>query len=123
MIPRTFSLNCCLGLFNKLNQVKQIINSINPQIVFLQESEVKSEDRKESYKIKNYDFCCAEKTKTRIVAYVKSDIMPKIKVKYAEKVELIVVSGAEFQVIGFYRPFKLTKQVSHLNYIKDTIDF
>lgn len=124
MMPSVFSLNCSLGLFNKLNIIKTTLEVLKPQIVFLQESEVLKNDRFESYKIKNYEFICSIiKDKNRLVAYVRSDMVFSVKVTISEVVELIMIEGVDYQIAGYYRPFKLVNHNNHLEYMIDTTKF
>lgn len=123
MIYSILSLNICLGVFSKLNELSKWISNLNPDFCFIQESEITVHNLKE-IKIKNYEiFTTKMCPKARMCLFVRSTLLRNIKIRICEVTETIIISDVSSQIVGHYRPFKLVNHISQKSYVQDTINF
>ena len=75
------SWNSCLGLFKKLDFIRTLLIDTVPDILFIQEVELNKDMDMEHFRVAGYTFYSSTPTvyKTRIAAYIKSDLNCEVK--------------------------------------------
>lgn len=117
------SLNICLGVFSKLSQLSIWINELSPDFLFIQECEI-TESNVCHIKIKNYALITTDiKRKSRLCVFIKQKLLQKLTCKISSTTEAILLHDGQTQIVGFYRPFKLTCHSSQQSYMEDFISF
>ena len=119
------SLNLCLGLYNKLNYISQLLNTKKIDVLFLQETEIQSMTDTQMYNIRGYSLEISptlNSGKARSCAYIKNTLNYKIIPNTDPHLELIKVKIQNTVLIGFYRTFKLVNHPTHLQYLESAIE-
>ena len=119
------SLNVCLGLFNKLDYVKQCLRNYDIDILFVQECEISQLSDHNIYTIPNYELSLPKtikQGKARLCVYIRSEISVSIIIP-DDFIELITVriTGTDCTIHGFYRPFKLISHQGYSDYMNAVI--
>ena len=120
------SWNLCNGLINKVDYVRNLLQSEDIDILFLQETELKINYNEDIIKIQGYNIETSNTESTkRIAAYIKNNIN-YTRVTELEETNVILLNiEAKYtftQIIGIYRPFKLTANVGQLDSFKRQIN-
>ena len=119
------SWNCCLGLQNKLDFIKNVLNTYTIDLLFLQEAEIKITTPINLLQISNYNLEMSPtngQLNSRTCCYVRSKIKYKRLDESENKtVELIMMETMDKTICGYYRPFLLPNHCSSIDYIKDTV--
>ena len=126
MSIRIASWNCCLGLQNKTETVKIILQDYELDILFLQEAEIKNTTPINHLEIIGYTLELSPtygQKNSRTCCYVKNNL------KYTRdnacernNVEIIVIKVFDTQIAGLYRPFLLPHHNNEADYMKDCSD-
>ena len=119
------SFNCTLGLVNKIEVIKLILNEKNLDVLFLQEVEIKPTTPLNHLKIENYNLELSptfDQLNSRTCCYVSSKLKYKRLTNHENnKVELIAIETMNNVLCGLYRPFLLPNHISEMEYIKDVL--
>lgn len=103
--------NCGGGLRFKIDYIKYTINTLNPYIFFISESEVLANDDVGVFSIKNYELLLSQtlgRGKARVCAYVREGIKYKRLAEIENKtVDVIGIELENYIIIGVYKPFKV----------------
>ena len=121
---KIFSWNSCLGLFNKIDYLKLQINFLQPDILFVQETEINKNMDLNLLKIANYNLHLngpEQGQKTRIAVYVRNNLLYQFETW--KDVDLIKIKVNKTNIYGLYRPFKLKKSENHRTYFGKLIDY
>jgi len=104
--------NCAGGMRNKKEHIEQYLLDYDLDVLFINESEIKSETNMDILKIKNYRLDLPFEPKPdhrcRVCAYVKSarDISQVFDDKVVEQ-DMIILKNKEEIIVGLYRQFKV----------------
>ena len=119
------SWNLCNGLLNKKDYVKNVLNEYQLDILFLQETEIPTDTEITLLSIGGYSCEVAEATtKSRVVAYIKINInYTRVREQVDTNVILLQLDNKYIttQVIGLYRPFKITSGIGHIEQFKNQL--
>jgi len=102
---KIISWNVCLGLPNKINNIKDVIEMRKPDIIFLQETELPLNYNLDLLKINGYKLTTSNNSpKKRTVCYSSSHL--NYEIETPEGLELILLEDQRNIIVGIYRPFK-----------------
>ena len=115
----------CNGLINKVQYVSDLLTEEDLDILFLQETELKSDVSLSLLQISGYNIEMANTDGVvRTVAYVKTSIIYTRK-KEANGTNVILLNldkkYAVTQLAGIYRPFKMTENQTQLNHFRQQL--
>jgi len=115
------SWNACLGAFNKLDYIKNIIQAHNPDLMLIQEAEINNKMDMNLLRIRNYDtFLSNNSPKSRLLCYVKTNLRANIST--FTNLELLKITCKNYAVFGLYRPFKIPQGYNSHSYMAAIID-
>ena len=119
------SWNLCNGLINKVQYVSDLLTEEDLDILFLQETELKSDVSLSLLQISGYNIEMANTDGVvRTVAYVKTSIIYTRK-KETNGTNVILLNldkkYAVTQLAGIYRPFKMTENQTQLNHFRQQL--
>jgi len=111
--------NICLGMFHKIQIIKNIIYSENLDLLLLNETELTENHDQQFLKITGYDLITPmNRTTTRIAGYIKSNLDYEI-CQSNQRLETISVKISNLKILGVYRGFKIPH---HGNFTENMID-
>jgi hypothetical protein len=102
--------NCSHGMVAKMDLITHYIESLNPEVFFICEAEIKNDKDYACLNIENYQLEFSKTLKlgmARLAAYVKvnSGFKRKLELEDDES-EVMVYSNGKKRICGLYRPFK-----------------
>jgi len=113
--------NICLGMFHKVDIIKQTIYRENLDLLLLNETEINESHDTQYLKIPEYDLVTPlNKTNTRIAAYIRSDKNYKILCSNV-KLDTISIQIEEIKILGIYRAYKLPNHDNYTDQMSELI--
>ena len=117
------SWNCCLGLQNKIDVIKSILQDYEIDVLFLQETEIKPCTPINNILIPGYNLELSStygQSNSRTCCYVRSKVKYKIILHPGNiNVEAITLELFNTQVTGVYKPFLLPNHTSDIEYVTE----
>jgi len=125
---RIFHWNIANGLANKMLSLKNLINQFDPDVIFINESEIKINKfaSLEFFQVKGYDFWIAktfERGNARIACYVRKNLgIKRIEALERNDLDIIVLESSKIRICGIYRAFKLHEGETNLSNFSKLLD-
>jgi len=102
--------NICLGMFNKIQLIKEQLYRESLDVLFLNETEINEKHDQKLMKIEGYDLIIPNII-SRIACYVKNSIKYEQN-QSSKNLDTISLNVGNLKILGLYRGFKL---INHQN--------